>query len=668
MQKNGKAIARPFCAARGVQGIGLNKCSFQGAQMPCQSTCKPGNIAANTTPPIMPDPWSTIPKTKMATMQPYSATPHAACSPLRTRSALLAIVAPLTLLAACASVPLPPWIPAPGRPAASATTAPMPVPVAPAVTVQTYPVAPSSVIASVPRDEPAPYSAAVAARFPAPSLVYNTPGLQAGRTDFTTQAEIHNWLGDQAASLSRSVGVKAAVLTIGTSQQGQALEALVLTRGTGTDPAALQATGRPTVLLIGQQHGDEPAGSEALLVIARELAQGQLQPVLERINVVIVPRANPDGAASGEHVTAGGLDMNRDHLLLNTPEAQALARLTRDYQPAVVLDAHEYTVVHPYLEKFGTVQKFDALVQYATTANLPEFLTKAAEEWYRRPLVAALKGQNLTTEWYYTTSSDLADKKISMGGAQPDTGRNVEGLKNAVSLLVETRGVGIGRLHIQRRVHTHVTAIASVLGSTAQRASELGQLRPYINKEVSVQACKSEAVVEAAPTPAQYDLVMLDPVSGADKTIAVDWDSALALLTLKARMRPCGYWLSASSKTAVERLRLQGVQVLKLLEQSALLGDIYRETSRSGGLRQDVRGSIADAAPIIKTEVALTRGVIDAPAGSFYVPLKQPLANLAIAALEPDTQSSYFANQLLEGLGSIARVMAEPSLKAEELP
>ena len=537
---------------------------------------------------------------------------------------------------------------------------PKPIAVEPDVLVQSSPVVPPSVIAKATVEEPAPYSAAVAARFPAPSMVYSTPGLQAGRTTFTTQDEIHTWLRDQAASLSRSVGVKASVLSIGTSQQGQPLEALVLTRGTGTDPAALQATGRPTVLLFGQQHGDEPAGSEALLVIARELAKGLLQPVLERINVVIVPRANPDGADKGEQVTADGLDMHRDHLLLNTPEAQALARLSRDYRPMVVLDAHEYTAGGPYLKKFGTIQKFDALLQYSTVANLPEFLGKADEEWYRRPLLAALKGQRLSTEWYYTTSTDQADKKISMGGTQPDTSRNVGGLKNAVSLLVETRGAGIGRQDIQRRVHTHVTAITSVLGSTAQRASELNQLRPYIEKEISSQACKGQAIVEAATTPAQYDLLMLDPVTGADKTITVDWNSALALVAVKSRVRPCGYWLSAASKTVVERLRLHGIQVLKVLEPSALLGDIYRETSRSGG--------IADATPVVKTEVALARGVIDAPVGSYYVPLSQPLANLAIAALEPDTQSSYFANHLLDSLASAARVMTEPSLKTEELP
>jgi hypothetical protein len=584
------------------------------------------------------------------------------------------MLATVMLLAACTSVPLPPWTPSSERPA---TTAPAPSsttppsaspPAAAPAAVQTYPVARPTVIGTLPADQPAPYGAAVAARFPAPSVVYNTPGLQAGRTSFTSQAEIQAWLRNQAASASRAAGVRAAVLAIGSSQRGEAIEALVLTRANSTAPADLKASGRPTVLLVGQQHGDEPAGSEALLVIARELAQGQLQPALERINVVIVPRANPDGAASEQRVTTGGLDMNRDHLLLNTPEAQALARLTRDYRPMVVVDAREYTVMGRYLEKFGTVQKFDALLQYATTANLPEFLTRAAEEWYRQPLLAALKAQGLSTEWYYTTSTDPADKKISMGGTQPDTGRNVNGLKNAVSLLIATRGVGIGRLHIQRRVHTHVTAIMSVLNSTAQRATELNQLRPYIDKEVSAQACKDEAVVEAAPTAAQYELIMLNPVSGADKAITVDWDSALALRKIKVRARPCGYWLSATSGTAVERLRLHGVQVLRVTEPGSMLADSYRETSRAAGERQDVRGTIAADSPIINAQVSLARGVVDAPRGSYYVPLNQPLGNLAFAALEPDTQSSYFANQILEDLQSTVRVMAEPTIKFEELP
>ena len=585
-------------------------------------------------------------------------------------------------LAACSStVPLPAWSPATAPAAVSATpeapanaaAADAPVPGAqsfplpgPADSPAASPAAASSApVAAI--DEAPPYSQAVANRFPAPTVSYTTPGLQDGRGEFSTSAEINTWLRTQAAA-ARSPGTRAAVIVAGRSQGDQPIDAMVLARGGATDPASLLANGKPTVLLVGQQHGDEPAGAEALLVVARELAQGSLAPLLDRINVVIVPRANPDGAGLNQRSTQGGLDMNRDHLLLLTPEAQALARLARDYRPAVVVDAHEYTAVGRYLEKFGGIQRFDALLQYATTANTPQFTTRAAEEWFRRPLLAALKTQGLTSEWYYTTSTNPDDKKVSMGGAQPDTGRNVYGLKNAVSLLVESRGIGLGRLHIQRRVHTHVTALRSVLASTAQRAGELNQLRPYLEKEVVALACREQAVIEAAATPAQYDLMMIDPASGADKTLTVDWDSSLSLRTLKTRVRPCGYWLSAASSAAVEKLRLHGLQVMRVTEGSSVLGDSYREISRSSGERADVRGTIAAGAPVIKAQVSLVRGVVDVPRGSFYVPLNQPMGSVAMVALEPDTQSSFFANQVVPELQSVVRVMAEPALKLEEVP
>src|SRR5207244_12646749 len=98
---------------------------------------------------------------------------------------------------------------------------------------------------------------------------------------------------------------------------------------------------------------------------------------------------------------------DRHDLLLKPPEVQAQAQLIRDFRPVVVIDAREDTVVGRYLEKFGTAHRFDAMVQYAMTANLPEFITKASEEWFRQPMLASLKREGLTAEWYYTTSTDI---------------------------------------------------------------------------------------------------------------------------------------------------------------------------------------------------------------------------------------------------------------------
>ena len=504
-----------------------------------------------------------------------------------------------------------------------------------------------------------PYSEAVAARFPDPAVQYDTPGLQPMRDSFTSNAELSEALHRLAASSSPGMTIK--LLQVGASQRGVPLEALVFTRETDASPASLTRSAKPTVLLVGQQHGNEPAGSEALLVVAQHIADGPLASLLERINVIVLPRANPDGALVRSRDTANGIDPNRDHLLLRTPEALAEARLVHDYRPQVVVDAHEYTVAGRYLEKFGAIQRFDAMLQYATTANLPPQLARVQEEAFRQPLLKSLADEGLSVEWYYTTSGDPADKRVSMGGVQPDTARNVQGLKNAISFLVETRGIGIGRTHLKRRVHTHVVAASSLLRSAARDADALLALRRAVDAEVSAQACRGDMLVETSTVATQRDLLMLDPATGADKAVPLVWDSALALRVLKTRARPCGYWLAADAEDAVRTLRELGLDVQRLSSPATFVGERWRETARSESARQDVRGAIDDAgSAVLRVRVALAPQPLAAPVGSYYVSLEQPLANLAIAALEPDTQNSFFANRLLRSLDDAARVMVKP--------
>jgi hypothetical protein len=255
-----------------------------------------------------------------------------------------------------------------------------------------------------------------------------------------------------------------------------------------------------------------------------------------------------------------------------------------------------------------------------------------------------------------------------MGGTQPDTGRNVFGLTNAVSLLVETRGVGLGRLHFNRRVHTQVTALGSILQSASTRAGDMARLRQFVDSEVASLACKGSLVVEAGPTSSEYRLVMLDPVTGADKPMTVAWDSALELRALRTRPRPCGYWLADSETDAAERLRALGLRVLRIDEAGEFRGEFYREVARESGARQDVRGAIAEPGGVVRVRVETVPALLDVKPGGYYVPLDQPLANLAVAALEPDTQNSYFANGIVSAVTGQARVLMRPDFRTTPLP
>jgi hypothetical protein len=257
----------------------------------------------------------------------------------------------------------------------------------------------------------------------------------------------------------------------------------------------------------------------------------------------------------------------------------------------------------------------------------------------------------------------------------------VQGLKNAVSLQVAARGSDLGRAHLQRRVHTLVTAVNSALQSTAERNAELEQVRSFVLRETRAQSCRGELVLMAAPTPAQQALVLLDPRSGAEKKLSVDAPSALALRPLQKRARPCGYWLAASAERAVERLRLLGAEVLRVAEPGTLLAETYAPELSAGNdaapAAPDKNGATAAAAAAAATTdlagqpgtgtvpppaLRLRRSVIDAPLGSYYVPLSQSLAPLISAALEPDTPFSYYSQRLVPDLAAVARAVAAPEL------
>ena len=95
------------------------------------------------------------------------------------------------------------------------------------------------------------------------------------------------------------------------------------------------------VLVIGAQHGDERAGLEVGLRLARDLVAGPLRRLRDALDVRIVPMANPTGVADQRRTTPDGVDLAGDHLVLRSPEARALWAEFRAWRPHVVLDLHE---------------------------------------------------------------------------------------------------------------------------------------------------------------------------------------------------------------------------------------------------------------------------------------------------------------------------------------
>lgn len=475
--------------------------------------------------------------------------------------------------------------------------------------------------------------AEVLARYGDVPVKLDAPALQPGRHAKTSQEELETFL----VGLARP-DAPMVVETLTTTPQGRAMPILLFTRERLADAGEIRAARRPIVWLIGQQHGNEPAGGEAMLALASALARGELRPLLDRITVVIVPRANPDGAAADQRDTSAQMDLNRDHATLTLPEARALHAAIQRMPPDLVIDAHEFSVANRWIEKFGAIQAVDLMLLDATHPMVPEAPQRLARERFQPAMQAAMAAHGLTVFPYHTTTYRRTDRSIAMGGNAPGIARNAFGLMGAVSFLLETRGVGIGLEAYQRRVATHYIAIRAALQMAAAEPDRLRAAVAEGRREIVSQ--RGSIIVRHHVETERVTLPMVDPVTGAARAIETTMGNSKRITVAAARPWPAGYVLLPEAKSGVAEVRALGAATCIVSSMVEVDAEMFEVHDRGPA---DVRAINPDAT--VKAVVRPVRVVI--PAGSVFVPATQAAGRRIALALEPDAPGSLVAVDII---------------------
>ncbi|MBL8255845.1 MAG: hypothetical protein JNJ62_04525 [Pseudoxanthomonas mexicana] len=107
-------------------------------------------------------------------------------------------------------------------------------------------------------------------------------------------------------------------------------------------------TGKTSVLLWSQMHGDESTASMALADLFRFLGEHPEHPLVKQLHahatLHVFPIVNPDGAARFQRRNAQGIDLNRDARMLATPEARTLKALFDRVKPVYGFNLHDQRV------------------------------------------------------------------------------------------------------------------------------------------------------------------------------------------------------------------------------------------------------------------------------------------------------------------------------------
>ena len=430
------------------------------------------------------------------------------------------------------------------------------------------------------------------------------------------------------------------VTQLGLSRGALEIPMLVFTTAPSADAAAVRATGKPTVWVHAQQHGDEPASGEAALALADELAGG-LAHLLERINVVIVPRVNVDGAIHNRRGDAGNFDLNRDAMRMRLAESRALRRANLAYAPVLTIDAHEYSPQRPGAAQRGLLEAHDLLLQGPENLNVPQAIRDLSENLFVAAAKRAALAEGLRVHTYYYVASWRAGSPLVLttGGDEARIGRNFHGLANQASVLLESRGIGMGRQAFRRRVWSQLVAMRAMLEAAAEHADTVraivgGAEAAVVASGRGLGAPMPVAVRAQRSEREGYRLPYIDVASNEivwEEVRLRSWESPTVLL---GRTRPKAYVISPGEIAATEILRELGVRheitgapIDAPCEQYIVTRE-RRDTNFYEGVQRRT----------LTTRIGPPAGPL--PAGSIVVPMDQPLANFAVALLEPEGADS----------------------------
>jgi hypothetical protein len=445
--------------------------------------------------------------------------------------------------------------------------------------------------------------------------------------------------------------------SFGFTVEGRALPLVVV--GTGlpdASPESVRGTDRLRVLVLANIHGGEVEGKEAAQMLLRSLAEGEHRPWLDSLVILVAPIYNADGnervsvlnrwrqngppGGVGERSNAQGLDLNRDHMKLESPEARSLAWLLQAYDPQVVMDLHTTN---------GTRHAYH--LTYSPPlhpATAPEIVALLRSRWL--PAATRRLGAEGWRSYYYGNAyaPEGGERGWYTFDYRPRFNNNYVGLRNRIAILSEAYAYASFEERVRATLafveavldfaHAHATEIARTVA--AADATDLRErrlpLRARFERGPEVEILMGEAEPRLSPYSGREHLARLDVVRPERMA---DYG---AFTGTEGDRVPASYFVPGGLESAIRLLRFHGVRMDTIrvaaevaLERFAIDSTALADEAFQGHRQREVWGRWE---PV---QVGVAPGTME-------VPMDQPLARLVFALLEPRSPDGVLSWNVLD--------------------
>ena len=441
---------------------------------------------------------------------------------------------------------------------------------------------------------------------------------------------------------------RISVQTFGTTPEGRALKVVIVGEA---------KPGREVVFVQAGIHAGEIEGKDAGLILLSEVAAKDKRVLrwLDHVTLVFVPIFNLDGherrsmfnrinqngpVEMGWRATSQRLNLNRDYIKSDAPEMRALLALINQWNPDLLIDSH-------------TTNGAD--YQYDLTWSMDNDATQhpRLREWQNDVLVGRVQSR-LEKQGHliapYIELNDPVDptKGFTNFGAGPRYSTGYAVARGRVGLLLETHMLKTYPVRV-RATYDVITAILDEI------AAHPGQLR------AATRQVDADTVARAADATATYPIQLANAgivedfaFKGFDWTITqseisgdrwIRYDPSKPktftvpfyrqVKVAQSVSPPAAYVIPPQWTKVIERLQVHGIAMRRIerdvrvkTEVSLLANPQYATAS--------FEGRVAISAFTHRREAR----EMPVRAGSWLVPMDQPLANVALHILEPDAPDS----------------------------
>ena len=478
-----------------------------------------------------------------------------------------------------------------------------------------------------------------------PSDPWITPSELTGLTASPNYEDTRAWL-EKLNAASPLIRME----TFGQSPEGRDLLVVYVSKdGEKFDPS------KPVLLVQAGIHPGEIDGKDAGMMLLRDICFYGKDALLDRVNLILAPILSVDGherasaysrpnqrgpRIQGWRNTATNQNLNRDYMKLDQPEMQAARGLLNTYRPDLYVDIHvtdgldyQYDLTYGYNGEDAAWSRSPAIAAWLDAVLKPAMNQSLEAEGH------------IPGELVFGLDDDNPKAGLSDGGLGERFSNGWGSAAHVPTILIENHSL---KPHAQRVLATYVfleTALKLLAAQGAGLRAAIAQdraLRPDPVPANFVRAAQPAAIRTFKGI--RYDTYD-SPASGRRE---VRWlgepdPEPWKLPFFGSRptlnlARPAAYWVPGYRRDLIERLALHGVSLEIVAAPEVVAVEMLRLQAPKIAT-EAAEGHVAMSV----AEVTLEPRDWTFHPGSARVPTDQPLGDLAILLLEPQSSESFFA-------------------------